>query len=262
VNAIFKMLNDSSDRTPKIPHLRAAVGGEDRVVMLVNDPTRMFGTHHSHEYLVEDTERSPDLLLTTIKAVKKVMSGQSTSEDSWDMYVSEQYSNDEKSPNEYNRVRWREALCAADLRKRSKNIPYTSPTAWSNDLTHIPANVIPGSRHPDPSLSKHPQPAASPSVPSDSTTASDSRPQLDGKAVSRSSLKRRAEEVAGAEAKRPKNAAYQIPDQLPSHMGITGPAQIAIYAGERLSAAINISHCLNFLVRGGPVSFHVDRNTC
>jgi hypothetical protein len=211
---------------------------------------------------MEDTERSPDLLLTSIKAVKKTMSGQPTSEDIWDVYVSDQYPNNEKSPKEFNRVRWRETLCAADLKKKSKNIPYTPPTGWRTGLTLIPADIIPGSRHPDPSLSKHPQPAASPTVPSDSTTASDSRPQSDGKATSRSSLKRRAEEVAGAEAKRPKNAAYQIPDQLSFHTGITGPEQIAIYAGERLSAAINISHCLNFLVRGRPVSFHLDRNTC
>jgi hypothetical protein len=83
---------------------------------------------------------------------------------------------------------------------------------------------------------------------------------LKGKTVSAGSLKRtKGEEPEGSPTKRLRNFAYCTHNLSPRKTNITGAAQTVIYANERLSAPINISQCLNFLVEGGPVhvSFHL-----
>jgi hypothetical protein len=114
VNTIFTIFNDSDDETPKIPHLRAAVGGDNCVVMHFNDPKLLFKTNHSREYTLKVTDKELDLLLVTIEVAKKIASNQPTSGNK----------SDAKLMDRPNWILWSEELCAAEIKNKLEKIPY------------------------------------------------------------------------------------------------------------------------------------------
>jgi hypothetical protein len=168
VNTIFTMFNDSDAVMPKIPHLRAAGGGDKRFVMHFNDPKLLFRTNDSREHTPKVTDKELDLLLVTIEVAKKIPSNQPPSGNT----------SDAKLMDRPNWIRWSEELCAADIKKNLEKIPYMPQNAWGTGVTTVPANIITGSRYPEPSSSKDCQSAVSRKVPGDASATSVSHPEL------------------------------------------------------------------------------------